>query len=350
MNAFEKNKYSPNEFVKVALANFTIVSYGFITTIDFDSVIVTPVVTDKNSADKIRCTFMTLGDETFSVIRKPVLGMRVLVLSPNKAAEGMYESYQQITVNNGTDHISTGAPAIYSARFAFCVPLMKGTSSALNSFIIDDDLLSAEIKTELMALIKGDMELDFKGNTSIELHEGTENFRGCYGNMEEFFGMVQGANGVEKEGTYVYKETYGKYSSVEKNYESGAKITVGKAYAKPFLENKGELGDVEGPVTIELGASAPVTLTFGESQLTINADTEAGFSIALKGALKATITAESGLIKIGNTTGTLAAILNELFTALTSLATVGGPTSQTIAPQTVAAIEQVKAKVASIFE
>lgn len=364
MTSFNNNKFNLVKFVEIFLSNSTIISYGFITAIDYDNVVVTPAVTDKVSVEKIRCTFMNLGDEIFAVNRNPVLGMRVLVLSPNKAAEGMFESYNQLKAEQGQAYIATGSPAVYSSQFAFCIPIMKSTSRSLNSLVIDSNLLSLELKTEIMALLENDIEIDLKGNSSIELHEDTEHFRGCYGNMEETFGMVEGTNGTEKPGTYVYKEIYGKFSSVEKNYESGLKVTVGKAYEKPFLENKGNLVDASAPVTlvfgaqspINLNAGAPLTLTFGESVVTITADSENGLDISLTGATKATISAETGKLSFSNSTGSLKDILDKIADLFTNMTTIGPnvvpgtPYTAAATPATAALAAELKTLVAGIFE
>lgn len=350
MNAFERNKFNQSSFIEYSLSKMTIISYGFISAIDFNTVIVTATVSDTGMAKKIRCVFMNSGDSIFAVCRKPVIGMSVLVLSPNKAIEGMYETSAQLIKDRKQEFIVTGKPAVFSSQLALCIPVVKANFQSLNNLVINNTNLTLEIKNELFAEFTSNIEIDLKGNSSIELHEGTEHFRGCYGSMEETFGMVQGIGGAEKEGDFVYKETYGKYSSVEKNYESGAKVTVGKAYETPFLESKGALVDSSAPVTIDLGAGAPVTLTFGESIMTIKADTTAGIDIAVTGALPVKIIADAGLLKFGNSIGSLASVLNELFDALGSLGTVGGPTQQTVNPATVAAIEAVRAKVITIFE
>jgi hypothetical protein len=332
MSAFNRNKYNPAKFVELVLSNTSIVSYGFITAIDYDTVVVTPAVSNKASAEKIRCTFMNLGEDLFAVIRKPAIGMRVMVFSPAKAASGMYESYKQLSENESRDYIFVSSPAVYSSQFAFCLPAMKATAQALSSIIVDSDIISVEIKHEIAALLDQNIELDFMGDTHIELHEGSKHFRGYYGDLEETFGMQEGASGTEKPGTYVYKKTYGKHSSVEKNYESGIKTVIGKAYEKPFLENKGALVDSSAPVTIELGASAPVTLKFGDNIVVIKADTETGLDIALTGATKVNITAESGKFNFSNANGSLKDILDMVADLCSQINTIGGPAAQSLEP------------------
>ena len=372
MSTFEYNKYNSAKFIELIISKMTIVSYGFITAIDFDSVIVTQAISDTGRGDKIRCTFMNLGDDIFSVLRKPYIGMRVLVMSPNKAAEGMFESLAQLQADEGRNYILTGSPAAYSSQFAMCIPITKAGSQIISTLLIENELLSAEIKQELMVEFKEAVELDFKGNTSIELHEGTDHFRGCYGNMEETFGMVQGIEGAEKSGDYVYKTTFGKYSSVEKNYESGLNVTVGKAYEKPFLTEKGALVDSSAPVTIELGAQAPVTtnfgapvslnhgapltLTFGESTMTITADSENGLDIALTGTTKVNISAETGKFSFNNTTGSLKDILDKIADLFTNMTTIGpnvvsgAPYTAGATPATAALATELKTLVAGLFE
>lgn len=350
MNNFEQSKFNITSFIQQLISGRLIVSYGFITDISPDFVTVTAAVSDSTLPLKIRCTYMNLGNELFSIHREPEIGTRVLVLSPNKAADGMYKNYEQILEDEGRSFILTGALSSYSSQFAMCIPIMEVSSLAKNRLMVDDELLSLFLTTEFSALIDNHVEADLTGNSSIELHEGTEHFRGCYGNMEQTFGMVQGIGGTEKEGDFVYKETYGKFSSVEKNYESGLKVTVGKAYETPFLDSKGALSDVAAPVTIDLGADSPVTITFGESEITIKADTTAGIDISVKGTQKVNIVAETGLIKVGNSIGTLALIFNDLITALSSLVTIGGPTQQSISPATIAALEMVKTKITTILE
>jgi hypothetical protein len=356
MDAFELRKYSEAAFFKLMLSNSVIVSYGTITAIDLDSVEVTLSVSSKNFADKISCTFMQLGNELFSLSFKPKIGTRVVVFSPHKGAPEMYDSSAQLKAKTGKNFITSGSPAVYSSQLAFCFPMVKSTSSALSSLLIDNNIMTLEVAHSLVTSINGDINLVINKNTTVEFNEGTQHIKNCEGNMEESFGMVQGANGIEKAGTYVYKETYGKHSSVEKNYESGAKITVGKAYETPFLEDKGELGDVAGPVTIELGTAAPVTLTFGDSQITIKADTEAGLDIALKGALKINLTAETGKFTISNSASSLKDVLDKIADLFTNLTTVGPnvvvgvPYAAASDPATVALAAELKTLIAGLIE
>jgi hypothetical protein len=330
MDAFEINKFNESSFTKFFLSNSSIVSYGFISGIDFDTVTVTLVVSDRVSPEKVTCVFMNLGNEQFALKLKPEINMRVLVLSPNKAAEGMYDSLVQMRSKQGKDFISTGSPAVFSAQFCVCIPILKTNVSSISSLIIDDLSLSVEIKHDMIASLEKSVALDLWDDTSIELHEGTDHFRGCYGNMEQTFGVVQGAEGAEKPGNYIFKETFGKFSSVEKNYESGLDIIVGKAYEKPFLDNKGALTDSSAPVTINLGANAPVTLTasaaitlnmaagipvtltFGDSAVEIKADSTGGLDISLTGSAPVKIVAETGKIKVANSSTTLKLVLDKI--------------------------------------
>jgi len=352
MDAFERNKFNEETFTKFILANSTIVSYGFISAIDFDSVTVTLTVSDKKAAEKVTCLFMNLGNEQFSTTLKPALNMRVLVFGMNKAASGMYDTAAQITAKQGRDFIFNNSPAIFSSQYAICIPILRSNIQSLSSLIIDSEALVAEIKHDVLASLSETLELDLYGDTNIELHEGTEHFRGYYGNLEETFGMVQGASGAEKPGTYVYKETYGKYSSVEKNYESGMTAVIGKAYAKPFLDDPGAISDVaSAPVVINLGTGAPVTLTFGDSKLIIKADTTDGFSIVMKDALKVNIMADSGKVKIGNTSTTLKLVLDKIADLCASINTIGGPAAQNLNPAVAAQFSgELKTLIAGLFE
>ena len=364
MDAFERNKFNEESFIKYVLGNSMIVSYGFISSIDFDTVTVTTLVSDKKYADKITCVFMNLGNDQFSIALEPAVNMRVVVLSPNKGAVGMYETEAQITKEQGRNFISASAPAVYSSQFCFCIPLLRSTVQSLSSLIINNDALIGEIKHEMIMTLFEAMELDIMGDSNIELHEGTKHFRGCYGDMEQTFGMVEGTNGTEKPGTYVYKEIYGKFSSVEKNYESGLKVTVGKAYEKPFLENKGNLVDASAPVTLELGTAAPVngnfgapvTLIFGESVMTITADAENGLDISLTGNTKVNITAATGKFSIKNSTGSLKDVLDKVADLFTNMTTIGPnvvpavPYTAAATPATVALATELKTLVASLLE
>lgn len=364
LDAFDRNKYNEEDYVKRIIANSSIIGYGFITAVDFDSVVVTPTVSDKTMSEKVRSTFMNLGSELFSISLKPAIGMRVLILAPNKAAEGMFESYQQLNLNEGRDYILTNTPAIYSSQFTFCIPFMKYNSQAVNSLIIDSELITAEIKHELFADLLGDVTLEMKGDSIIRLQEFTNHEKHCHGNVEETFGMVEGVAGVEKEGDYVYKETYGKFSSVEKNYESGFTATIGKAYEKPFLEDKGELLDASAPVTINLGSQAPlnlstgapVTLLFGESAVTVTMDSDNGVNIALTGAAKINISAEGGKFAISNSTGSLKDLIDKVADLFTNLTTIGGnvvpgvPYAAASTPATVALAAELKAFAAGLLE
>ena len=356
MNNFEQSKFNITAFIQQLISGRVIVSYGFITDVNPDFVTVTAAVSASVTPSKIKCVYMNLGNELFSVNSEPEIGTRVLVLSPDKAAEGMYESYEQILENEGRSFILTGAMSSYSSQFAMCIPIMEASSVAVNRLMVNDELLSLILSTEVSALIDNHVEVDLTGNSSIELHEGTEHFRGCYGNMEQTFGMVQGIGGTEKEGDYTYKETYGKFSSVEKNYESGAKVTVGKAYETPFLDSKGALVDSSAPVTVELGSGAPVTLTFGDSVMTIKADSENGLDIALTGATKVSISAAAGKFSFSNSSGSLKDILDKVADLFTNMTTIGpnvvpgAPYTAGATPATAALAVELKTLVSLILE
>ena len=351
MDAFERNKFNEESFIKYVLGNSMIVSYGFISAIDFDTVTVTTLVSDKKYADKITCVFMNLGNDQFSIALEPTVNMRVVVLSPNKGAVGMFETEAQITKEQGRNFISASAPAVYSSQFCFCIPLLRSTVQSLSSLIINSDALIGEIKHEMIMTLFETMELDIMGDSNIELHEGTKHFRGCYGDMENTFGMVQGAEGIEKSGTYVYKDTYGKYSSVVKNYESGVNVTIGKAYEKPFLDSKGSLLDSSAPVTVDLGTKAPVTLTFGDSAVVVKADTTAGIDITLTGSLPVKITAATGKLTFKNGSGSLKDVLDKIADLCSQINTVGGPAAQSLEPSLVTEFSTtLKALIANIFE
>ena len=364
MDAFEQGKYSEAAFFKLMLSNSVIVSYGTITAIDLDSVEVTLSVSDKNFAEKISCTFMNFGNDQFLLSFKPVINMRVVVFSPHKGTSGMYDSFSQLKAKTGKNFISTGSPTVYSSQQAFCFPLMKSTSAALSSLLIDNNILSFELAHSLVSSLDGTVNLLINKDTTIEFNEGSKHTKNYEGNLEETFGMVQGANGTEKQGTYVYRETYGKFSSVEKNYESGLNVKVGKAYEKPFLTEKGELLDSSAPVTIEFGTQAPLmlkhgaplTLTFGDSVMTITADSENGLDIALTGTTKVTISAQTGKLKFNNSMGSLKDILDKIADLFTNMTTIGpnvvpgAPYTAAATPATTALAAELKTLVAGIFE
>ena len=364
MNNFEQSKFNITAFIQQLISGRVIVSYGFITDVNPDFVTVTAAVSASVTPSKIKCVYMNLGNELFSVNSEPEIGTRVLVLSPDKAAEGMYESYEQILENEGRSFILTGAMSSYSSQFAMCIPIMEASSVAVNRLMVNDELLSLILSTEVSASIDNNIEIDTFGDSSIELHEGTEHFRGCYGNMEETFGMVEGIGGAEKEGDFVYKDTYGKFSSVEKNYESGLKVTVGKAYEKPFLTDKGALLDSSAPVTMEFGTGAPVTLqhgapltlAFGEGVMTITLDEENGLDIALTGSTKVNISAATGKFNISNSTGSLKAILDKVADLFTNMTTIGpnvvsgAPYTAGATPATAALATELRTLVAGLLE
>ena len=356
MDAFEFNKYNEDAYFKLMLSNSVIVSYGFISAIDLNTVEVTLIVTNKNFPDKINCTFMSLGNEQFALTFKPAINMRVVVFSPNKATNGMYETIEQIKQKEGKGYIKTGVPAVYSSQHSFCFPLMRSTSQALSSLLVANGVVTVEVAHDLVSSINGVVDLFISNDTTIEFNEGTKHTRNYEGDLIETFGMVEGIGGVEKSGAYTYEETYGKYSIVKKNFESGAQITVGKAYQKPFLENKGSLIDSSAPVTIELGTGAPVTLTFGDSAMTVTADTENGLDITLTGALKISLTADIGKFSIANTSGSLKDILDQIIDLVSGLTTIGGNVVVGAAypaaadPATVATAIQLKTLVAGILE
>lgn len=341
MDAFEQNKYSEAAFFKLMLSNFVIVSYGTITAIDFDSVEVTLSVSNKKFADKVNCTFMSLGNEQFSLSFKPAINMQVVVFSPHKGANGMYESFKQLKTKTGTNFISTGSSAVYSSQQAFCFPLLKLTSLALSSLLVDNKIITLELAHSLVSSINGTVDIIINNDTVIEFNEGSKHTRNFEGDLEETFGMVEGSEGTEKQGTYLYEETYGKYSTVKKNFESGLDIVVGKAYEKPFLENKGSLIDSSAPVTIELGANAPATMSFG-SPVTINLDEEApltlvygddlikitvdkdtGFDISVTGSKEINLSAKSGKLKFSNSNGSLKDIFDKIADMCSTITTIG---------------------------
>jgi hypothetical protein len=357
MDAFERNKYNEMDFIREMVSESIIVAYGFISSLDFDNnVTVTLAVSSRSTADRVKCTFMNIGFEGFTLSIQPEIGMRVLVLAPHKAANGMYDSFAEINISQGREYIMTGSPASYSSQSAMCLPVVKSTVQSINSFIIDNTSITAEFKNEIIMAISGPVELDIMSNTNIELHNGTKHFRGYYGDLEETFGFFQGLGGAEQEGEFKYVETYGKHSSVEKNYESGIKTVIGKAYEKPFLEDKGELLDSSAPVTIELGASAPVTLKFGDNLVTVKADTQTGIDIALKGALKVSISAETGKIKLSNSTGSLKELIDKIADLCATMSTIGPnvvvgvPYAAVADPATIVLANQVKTLAAGLLE
>jgi len=374
MDAFDRNKYNELAYVQSILSNAVIVSYGFITAIEFDSVIVTLSVSGSLTAERAKCTFMNLGSELFNINLKPAVGMRVIVLSPNKSAPGMFDSIEQISINEGQDYILTGSPAVYSTQNSICIPMVKASVQAMNALIVDNGTISAEVKLSLIARIQSSVEIDLLSDSNIELHPGTKHFRGCYGDMEQTFGFLQGIGGAEKPGTYVYKETYGKFSSVEKNYESGAVINVGKTFEKPFLENKGAAVDSVAPVTLVFGKNAPVnftasapvtlnlsdttpvTLNFGGTAVSIKVDKTTGLDIKVTGSAPVKIMAATGLVKLGNSVDTLKGILEGLADLIDGLTTIGpnvvpgAPYTAATSPAAKALIVTLKSKIGTIFE
>ncbi len=356
MDAFEFNKYNEDAYFKLMLSNSVIVSYGFISAIDLNTVEVTLTVTNKNFPDKINCTFMNLGNEQFALTFKPAVNMRVVVFSPNKATNGMYETIEQIKKKEGKGYIKTGVPAVYSSQHSFCFPLMRSTSQALSSLLVANDVMTLEVAHDLVSSINGVVDLFISNDTAIEFNEGTKHTRNYEGDLTETFGMVEGISGVEKSGAYAYEETYGKYSTVKKNFESGAQITVGKAYQKPFLANKGSLVDSSAPVTIELGTGAPLTLTFGENSMTVTADAENGLDIILTGALKVSLTADAGKFSIANTSGSLKTIMDKIADLFTNMTTIGpnvvpgAPYTAAATPATATLAAEIKTLVAGLLE
>ena len=356
MDAFEQNKYNEDAYFKLMLSNSVIVSYGTITAIDFDSVEVTLAVSNRNFADKINCTFMNLGNDQFSISFKPAISMKVVVFSPHKGTNGMYDSFLQMKSKTGKNFISTGSPAVYSSQQSFCFPLMKSTSSALSSLLIDNGIMSLQMTHDLVGNIKGVVDLFINNDTTIELNEGTKHIRNTEGDLIETCGMVEGISGTEKQGTYLYEETYGKFSTVKKNYESGAEITIGKAYEKPFLDNKGALVDSSAPVTINLGSTAPVTLTFGDTAMTIALDSTDGIDITLTGTAKVSLVTAAGKFKIGNDTATLKVILDKIADLFTNMTTIGpnvvpgAPYTAAATPATATLAAEIKTLAAGLFE
>lgn len=357
MDALDLHKVNEESFIKMLMMNFSIVSYGYISAIDFNTVTVNTIVNRRPNADKIKCVFMNLGNEFFSLNLKPALNMRVVVFAPSKGASGMYENEATLVQQKGKSFITEPSPFIHGTQACFCIPVLRSTAQSLSSIIIDDVSMIGEFKQKMMHSLFESVELDIYADTNIELHEDTSHFRGCYGDMEETFGMVQGANGTEKSGTYVYKETYGKYSSVEKNLESGITANIGKAYATPFLDDPGALEDVpSAPVNINLGTKAPVTLTFGESAVVVKASTTNGIDIDLTGSLPVNITAATGKLTFKNNAGSLKDVLDKIADLFTNMTTIGPnvvpavPYTAAASPATTALALELKALAASIFE
>lgn len=352
MNAFEDNKYNSTDAINSILAEATIVSYGYISAIDFDSVIVTQTVSDIGTGEKIRCKFMVLGDDVFALQRTPSTGMRVAVFSANKSADGMFDTAEQLESDEGQGFIVTGSPANYSAQYAFCFPVRQYDEGADNTIEIEDDIIAIDFDSEVIAALNGDVDIDFNSNTNIEFHEGTENFIGHYGNLEEAYGYTQGVDGAEKEGPFTRKITHGKNCSVEQSYEKGFDLKVGKAFPTPFADDPGTEEDVEGaPVTGTFGANSPMTLTFGDNVITISIDPASGFSVALTGSASVNLTAATGKLKIGNDMGSLKDVLEQIIDAVASLTTEGGATAQAASAATQALCNTtIKPLVGNILE
>lgn len=350
-DAFEYNKYSEDQFVKKIIANSVIVSFGYITAIEVDHVIVTLAVSDRQTAEKASCKYMGFGSEIFSVFSKPRINMRVLVLAPNKGADGMYDSFAQMNQSQGRNYIFTSVAAVYSSQFALCIPVVPSVIDALTSIVADESYLSATVKQDIIATLAGTVTLDFNGGTDFEFDEETNHYRDYFGNLYQSFGMLQGIGGVEKEGDYEYEEIYGKYTKVKKTYESGLDIIVGKAYPTPFLEDKGELADASAAITVELGEAVPVTLTFGDSKLTVSLSADAGLDMVLTGSAKASIVADAGKVKVGNSTGSLKDVLNKIADLCSQINTTGTATAQTLEPGLAAQFSgELKTLIAAIFD
>ena len=191
MDAFERRKYSESAFFKLMLSNSVIVSYGNITAIDLDSVEVTLSVSNKTFADKINCVFMQLGNEQFALSFRPEIGMRVIVFSPHKGAPGMFDSSAQLKAKTGKNFISTTSPTLYSSQQSFCFPLIKATTSALSSLLIDNNILTLELAHSLISSVNGNINLLINKDTVIEFNEGTKHIKNCEGSLEENIGYYE---------------------------------------------------------------------------------------------------------------------------------------------------------------
>jgi len=317
-DAFELNKYNAADLIILMLREALIVSYGFIDAIDIDSVSVTLTVSNKSTANRVRCKFMNLGNESFAINQQPKVGMRVVVFAPQMGADRMFEASNQIATSDGRNYIFTENPATYSSQFAFCVPFAPDLLGAINSISIEEEGIALDIAQQVIAEYSSAVFIDYENETNIEYHAG-EHFRGFYGTKwEELFGVQEGINGTELEGEYEFISTFGRWSKVLKNYESGLEMTIGKAHPTPFAEDKGELEDTNAPVNITIGSLAPLLVkTNSAIDITVDAseNAEANITINLKGSAKFSIVAEDGKFEFKNGESSL----KDIFLAIADL-------------------------------
>jgi hypothetical protein len=349
MDAFELNKYNPIDFVKVILSETLIVGYGYITEIDFDSVIVTLSVTDKSFAEKVRCVFMSFGDEKFSFVTRPEIGMRVVTLSPVKIEKRGFNSYRETELSERRSYIFNENPISYSSQLALCFPMIKAQEHSKTSLVFDQTGVLLNSEENFLNMFRQEFITHFMGNSLFVFHENTMTTIDIQGSIKKTFGMIEGQNGNEAEGEYVYQSTFGRYSKIKTEIEGSLDVVIGKRYEFPFKENKGNLIDSSAPVTVLLSSSAPVTMqtdspvtlsfgensklslnhnspveiSFGDSVVKIAVDKDYGLNIELKGSNKVQVTAENGKLKMGNTQGTLKTILDKIADLCSTIQTTG---------------------------
>jgi hypothetical protein len=156
-------------------------------------------------------------------------------------------------------------------------------------------------------------------------------------------------------------EEYSPNAPVSKLYQAEQTIVIGK---------DGD-DDVDAPVSITAGAKADITLKSG-SGITLRFDGPAsveagddGYTIQTSGPVdvsgtdvslsaSGSVSIKSGAgktVDIGNSAGTIGAMINDLLTALSSLNTAGSATAQTVNPAWVTAnIVPLQTKWAQVFK
>jgi hypothetical protein len=338
MDAWERNKYSFVDLITKLIGQQLIVSFGKIASINSDTVQVALAVNTKPKPEILTCVYLNFGSSFFAINLEPQVGASVIIFTPQKGAETMF--------NNAVQTI-TDSPVTYSTAYAFCIPFTLETYSLANSLSINSKGIFLDVTQNFLAGFSAAAMLNFEADTAIN-YTGGAHTRSFYGSRwEEMLGMEEGIEGAEfeieideediEEDKYIYEliTTYGTWSKLFRNYQSGAIVTVGKAYTTPYAEDKGELIDTKAPVTVTIGGLAPITVdTTSKIELTIDAseNEEANVIINLKGGAKFSINAADGTFDFSNSKTSLKDILLKISELYQGIITIGGPGSQALDP------------------
>jgi hypothetical protein len=305
IDAWIRNKFSDDAFIKMFINRTMIVSFGIIESVGLDTVSV--LLTDGKKAN---CKFMSIGSVLFSLNITAQQGMKVAVFIPQVGADGMYE-----------DRETSETQSYYSVNYGFCIPLTPSMTKAITSLLVDNGSTILSIDQLFMGNFTDEVVVNYDAGTDVQYQEG-EHFRGYYGTKwEEHFGFDQGANGEQADGDYEFITIYGKWSRVSKSYESGFNMLIGKTHPTPFADQKGELEDSLAPITITIGGQAPISIaTESKIDLEIEGDDSKTVNIKLSGGANFSIDCGDGKFSFINGQTTMVEVFKQVEAALKTVA------------------------------